>query len=144
MIWHIFRKDVRLTWHLAAAAAGLHWTTIAIMTIIFNGFYALKPSPSAALRSGWYPWIWICQVRARPIPGVVRTGWCNPFADATRPGGFCSPDAVSRFLADLGACLLSGFSFPSLNAALQRSLVQMLVINLPFLAFASLRIFWMS
>ena len=34
MIWNIFKKDARLTWHLAAAVAGLHWIAITVATMI--------------------------------------------------------------------------------------------------------------
>jgi hypothetical protein len=147
MIWHIFKKDVRLTWHLAAAAAGLHWTTIAIATIIFNGFYALKPPPSVALllvgglvATGF---VIIATVQNDAIPGVRQDWLVRPIRRRdlmlAKLLFVVLMVQLPVFLADLGACLLSGFSFAtSLNAALQLSLVQMLVINLPFLAFASI------
>ena len=95
MIWHIFKKDVRLTWHLAAAAAGLHWTTITVATKMFNGFYALKPPPSVALllvgglvATGF---VIIAAVQHDAIPGVRQDWWCVPFAGATSYWqSFCS------------------------------------------------------
>jgi hypothetical protein len=147
MIWHIFKKDVRLTWHLAAAAAGLHWTTIAIVTIIFTGFYALKPPASLVLllvgglvATGL---VIIATVQNDAIPGVRQDWLVRPIRrrDLILAKLLFAVLMVQLpvFLAGLGACLLSGFSLStSLNAALQLSLVQMLVINLPFLAFASI------
>jgi len=146
MIWHIFKKDVRLTWHLAAMAAGLHWLTAIVATIVINNVYVLKNPPVAILLIGGLVatgLVIMAAVQQDAIPGVSQDWLVRPIRRRdlilAKLLFVVLMVQLPNFLADIGASLASGFSLSvSLSAALQHSAVQMLIINLPFLAFASI------
>jgi hypothetical protein len=82
MIWHIFKKDVRLAWRLAAGLAGLHWTTIIVATMMFTGYPGLRNLAGILLLGGLAATglLIVAVVQHDPIP--ARTGLSVPFAGA--------------------------------------------------------------
>ena len=146
MIWHIFKKDVRLTWHLVAVAAGLHWLTAILATIVLNNFFELKSPPLAVLLLGGLVARGVAimaVVQHDPIPGVSQDWLVRPIRRRdlllAKLLFVVLMVQLPGFLADIGASLASGFSFSlSFNAAVQHSVLQLLIINIPLLAFASI------
>lgn len=145
MIWHIFRKDVRLTWHLAALAAGLHWTGAAVIMMMLNGFPDLGGFGTLLVLFGLAVtgFVIMAAVQHDAIPGVRQDWLVRPIRRRDLLLAKLLFVAVMIqlpiFMGDVAGVLISGFSLlPALNAAFQHSVVQMLAINLPFLALASI------
>jgi hypothetical protein len=145
MIWHIFKKDVRLAWRLAAGLAGLHWTTIIVATMMFTGYPGLRNLAGILLLGGLAATglLIVAVVQHDPIPGVRQDWLVRPIRrrDLVLAKVLFAALMVQLpiFVGDVAVSLASGFSLSvSLSAAFERFVVQMLVINLPFLAFASI------
>lgn len=146
MIWNIFKKDVKLTWRLAALVAALHWMATALTTrmgVFFDGSLRnlfLMLVIGGLLGSGF---LIIAAVQQDAIPGVRQDWLVRPIRrrDLLMAKLLFVVLIVQApiFLADMTEALVSGLSLSSsFEAALQRALLQMLLVYLPFLAFASL------
>jgi hypothetical protein len=142
MIWHIFKKDLRLLWPLAMAVAILHGITplLVPMGSDLRFFLLLRLLAfGGPLASGFLITI---AVHEDPIPGVRQDWLVRPIrrSDLILAKLLFAALAVQLpiWIANVAAFLVSGFSLPSaLLAASEHFVVQMLVINLPFLALAS-------
>jgi hypothetical protein len=146
MIWHIFKKDVKLTWPLAAVVAALNLTSTGMIAM-------MGAFPDPRLRSllgmlgmgGLLGSIFLIMtaVHQDAIPGVRQDWLVRPIRrrDLVMAKLLFVVLIVELpiFLGDTAEVLVSGFSLTSsLDAAFQRALFQTLAIYIPFLAFASL------
>jgi ABC-type transport system involved in cytochrome c biogenesis permease component len=150
MIWHIFKKDVKLSWRMAAAVACLHWASAVaalIMLTTTSNPAALKARNLAGIliigglaATGF---IITAVVHHDAIPGVRQDWLVRPVRRRdlilAKVLFVALMVQLPVFLGDAAASLFTGISLPSsLMSALQRSAIQMLVINLPFLALAAI------
>ena len=148
MIWHIFKKDMRLSWRLALAVAALHWVTPVIMMTLSDsarGRGSLSNLLGILLLAGPLAtgFLLIIVVQHDAIPGVRQDWLVRPIRrrDLMLAKLLFAALAVQLpiFLADLTALFVSGYSpTSSISVAIQQSVLQMLVINLPFLALGSM------
>jgi hypothetical protein len=147
MIWHIFKKDLRITWPLAVLAAAAHWTIVLLALI---GGFSGPALPivnflrmlilGGPLASGL---LIIVAVHVDAIPGVGQDWLVRPIRrlDLLLAKLLFAALVVQIpiLLADFAAFLLTGFPpTPAFAAAAEHSLLQMVVINIPFVAFAAL------
>jgi hypothetical protein len=141
MIWHIFKKDLRLLWPLTLAVAALHAITPVLVMGSDPKYFVLVRllAFGGPLASGFLLTI---AVHEDAIPGVRQDWLVRPIhrTDLILAKLLFAALAVQLpiWIGDLAAFLVNGFSLPAaLLAASGHSVVQMLVINLPFLALAS-------
>jgi hypothetical protein len=138
MIWHIFKKDARLLWWLAAGIAALRFAEVAVVRSM--ELLAVFLAIGEILGVGFA----ICAVvHQDAIPGV-RQDWL------TRPirrrdlllAKFLFIVLLIQgpiFLGDLIQALAAGFPIgASLAAAASRSIMLLLIVDIPFFALASL------
>jgi hypothetical protein len=151
MIWHIFKKDVKLSWRLGAAVALLHWASIMaafMMLTATSGPAALKARNLAGMliiggliAKGF---IITAVVHNDAIPGVRQDWLVRPLRRRdlmlAKVLFVLVMVQLPVFLGDVTALVtIRGVSVSSaLIAALERFAIQMLVINLPFLAVAAI------
>src|SRR5262245_58404913 len=144
MIWHIVKKDMKLSWHLVAAVAALQWVTIIVVTMLFNGNAAIRNLSIPLIIGGLIArgFLIIAVVHHDAIPGVRQDWLIRPIRrrDLLMAKLLFVLLAVQLpvFIGDLTASLATGFPVSaSLFASTQRLFLQMLLLNLPFLALAS-------
>jgi len=147
MIWHIFKKDLKVTWPLAVLVAGVHWITPVLAAV---GGLSGRASPAVnllrmlviagPLASGFLITV---AVHLDAIPGVRQDWLVRPI----RRGDLMIAKLLFAaivvqlpiLLANTTAFLIDGRSLSSsLGAAAQHSILQMCVINPPFVALASM------
>ena len=146
MIWHIFKKDAKLLWWLAVAAAALRFAEVAAAQMM--GLF-----PNARLRnlSGLLALCWIlvvgiaicAMVHQDSIPGVRQDWLVRPIRrrDLLLAKLLWVVVLIQFpiFIGDLIQGLLAGSGVaPSLAAASSRSLFLLLAVDVPFLAVASI------
>ncbi|HEY6344217.1 MAG TPA: hypothetical protein VIY49_22215 [Bryobacteraceae bacterium] len=147
MIWHIFKKDLRLLWWLAAGIAALRFAEVAVVQSM--GLFPVNPQLrdlplTLAIGEILGVGFAICAVvHQDAIPGV-RQDWL------TRPirrrdlllAKFLFIVLLIQgpiFLGDLIQGVAAGFPIgASLAAAASRSIMLLLIVDIPFFAFASL------
>jgi hypothetical protein len=148
MIWHIFKKDLKILWPFTLLVAALH---SAILVLAVIGGIAGNPRNPAVdllrllviagpLASGL---LITAAVHLDAIPGVRQDWLIRPIRrrDLMLSKLLFAALAVQGpiLAANVAAFLIGGFSpISSLNNAAQHSLLQMLVINVPFVALASI------
>ncbi|HEY4365399.1 MAG TPA: hypothetical protein VGN17_30845 [Bryobacteraceae bacterium] len=147
MIWHIFKKDLRLQWKFVALMALVQFANLTLL---------IKISPfleNATLRNLFQllfmatlvgiPFLVAAGVHLDPIPGVRQDWLVRPIRRVdlllAKSLFVIAAVHVPMLLADLIRGLAFGFPFgASLEAALSHGLFVLLVVSLPLLAFASL------
>jgi hypothetical protein len=146
MIWHIFKKDVRLMWPLAALVACLNWTLPGIL--LFSGF-SISPSvngPAIMLSMGGLiavAFLMTLTVQQETLADLRQDWLVRPIRRSdlvlAKVLFACVMIQGPILLSDLALTMSKGFSVPgALALALQRSLLQLLIVDIPVLAFASL------
>jgi hypothetical protein len=148
MIWHIFKKDLKLTWPLAAAVTALHWSTTAIMFDFLRGTSPPRISaslPSILILGGLLATgvLITMVVQLDPLPGVRQDWLVRPIWRKDLFAGkllfVVLIIQLPIFASDVTVSLANGFSFPAaFTAASKRSLTQLLIVNIPFMALASI------
>jgi hypothetical protein len=147
MIWHIFRKDVKLMWPLAVLVAGLNWTLPGLL--LSSGFSVNNPAMNGAAImlsvGGLIAIALLITITAQQETlADLRQDWLvRPIrrTDLLLAKVLFAALMIQApiFLGDMAITIAKGFSVPaSLSLALQRSLLQLLVVQIPVLAFASL------
>lgn len=147
MVWHIFKKDVKLLWHFVLAAAGLHFISAGLLYAIDHGDVG-QPLRNVSLL------LQICSLSASAllivivvhqdaVPGVRQDWLVRP----VRRGDLLLAKFLfvllmvhgAIFAADLAEGLTNGFPFTqSFAAAGSRGVYLLLGLSIPMLAFASL------
>jgi len=147
MIWHIFKKDARLLWWLAAAVAALDFAKTAILHSVGlfpqNGRLVLLVqfmSIGIPLGAGFTI---AALVHQDAIPGVRQDWLVRPIRRRdlllAKLLFVLLMVQLPILLLDLFAGLADGHTFArSLAGAAARSLYLLLLVDIPFLAFASL------
>ncbi|HEY1337549.1 MAG TPA: hypothetical protein VGF59_08565, partial [Bryobacteraceae bacterium] len=146
MIWHIFKKDARLLWWLAAGVAGLRLAEVAVVRTV--GLFPssrqitnLINSLAAAVLLGTV--FAICAVvHQDAIPGVRQDWLVRPIRRRdlllSKLIFIVLLIEVPIFLADSLQGLAAGFPIgASLTAAASRSMFLLFLVDIPLLAFAS-------
>jgi hypothetical protein len=147
MIWHIFKKDLRITWPLAVLVGALHW--VVPLLALFGGFLpgglrALNVLRllvvTGPLASGF---LITAAVHLDAIPGVRQDWLVRPIRrrDLILAKLLFAALVVQVpiLLASMTAFLIGGFPVMSaFSSSAEHSLVQMCVINVPFIALASM------
>jgi hypothetical protein len=149
MVWHIFKKDLRLTWGLAAGASIAHFAVVAgLFKLGHFGRSQIFGPPEllqlfhllAFLCTGF---LIIAVVHQDAIPGVRQDWLVRPIRKRDLLlAKFLFVLLVAQgpiFLAYLLEALADGFPFgQSWSAAISRSAYLLLSFSLPVLIFASL------
>jgi hypothetical protein len=148
MIWHIFKKDLKILWPFALLVAGLHCAILLLAVV--GGLTGTPRNPevnllrllviAGPLASGF---LITAAVHLDAVPGVRQDWLIRPIRrrDLMLAKLLFAALAVQApiLVANTAAFFISGFSMlPSLNNAAQHSLLQMLAINVPFVALASI------
>lgn len=147
MVWHIFRKDFRMLWPVAALAAGLQ-AGLFLYEIIKEPFsYAL----SAINEESWIgnavligaAALAVLAVQQDPLPGVEADWLVRPIRRSrlllAKLLFLGLTLHLPMFLLDMLACHLAGGDLgPSLAAAASRNMLFFCVITLPLLAAAAI------
>src|SRR5580658_4200506 len=149
MIWHIFRKDLKLLWRMAIGVALINLLHRAIQSGA-GIFRNATLSPAVAL-SGVLELVSllatgvliVMAVQQDPIPGLTQDWLVRPIRRRDLLLGKVLFVALMVqapiFLIEVGQCLAAGFPLgPSLAAPLSRSVWVFLAMDLPVLAFATL------
>ena len=149
MIWHIFRKDCKLLWQMAAGVALINLIHRAIQS--GAGVFRNATASPAVLLSGLLGTVSLLAtgvlivivVQADAIPGFTQDWLVRPIRrrDLLLSKVLFVALLVQApiFLIEVGQCLAAGFPLgPSLTAPLWRSLWMFLAMDLPVLAFATL------
>lgn len=146
MIWHIFKKDVRLLWWLAAAAAAMHFAQIALLLALPNspGNRQLAQlvellGVGGILAAGF---LITALVHQDSIPGVRQDWLVRPVLRRdllmAKLLFVVLLVQIPILIADFLEPALAGFPLgPSLAAAATRSVVLLVLVDIPFLAFAA-------
>jgi hypothetical protein len=147
MIWHIFKKDLRITWPLTVLVAGEHWIT-PLLAVVGGLSGPANPAVNllrmlviaGPLASGFLITV---AVHLDAIPGARQDWLVRPIRrrDLMLAKLLFAAMVVQLpiLLANMTAFVIDGRSLTSsVNAAAQHSVFQMLVIDLPFVALASM------
>jgi hypothetical protein len=146
VIWHIFKKDVKLLWWLAAAAAAMHFAEIALLLVLPNspGNRQLAQLVELLGAGGILAvgFLITALVHQDSIPGVRQDWLVRPVLrrDLLLAKLFFVVLLVQTpiLIADFLEPALAGFPLgPSLAAAATRSVVLLVLVDIPFLAFAA-------
>jgi hypothetical protein len=146
MIWHIFKKDARLLWWLAAGIAGLRFAEVAMVHSI-----GLFPASRQLMNLMMYlaagvllgvVFATCAVVHQDAIPGVRQDWLVRPIRrrDLLLAKFLFVVVLIQGpiFIADLVQGLAAGFpAGASLAAASSRSMFLLFLVNIPLLAFAS-------
>jgi hypothetical protein len=148
MIWHIFKKDLKILWPFALLVAVFHSATLVFA--VMGGITGNPPSRAVnllrnlvtlgPLASGL---LIAAAVHLDAIPGLRQDWLVRPIRrrDLMLAKLLFAALAVQSpiLIVNAAAFLIGGFSpLSSLNNAAQHSLLQMLAINVPFVALASI------
>jgi hypothetical protein len=148
MIWHIFKKDLKILWPFALLVAVFHSATLALA--VMGGITGNPQNPAVTLlrnlvfagplASGL---LIAAAVHLDAIPGLRQDWLVRPIRrrDLMLAKLLFAALAVQSpiLIVNAAAFLIGGFSpLSSLNNAAQHSLLQMLAINVPFVALASI------
>jgi len=149
MIWHIFRKDLKLLWRMVIGVALINLMHRAIQS--GAGIFRNASVTPAVLLSGMLGTISllvtgvliVMVVQQDPIPGFTQDWLVRPISRRDLLLGKVLFVALMAqgpiFLIEVGQCLAAGFPLgPSLAAPLSRSVWMFLAMDLPVLAFATL------
>jgi hypothetical protein len=149
MVWHIFRKDLKLLWRMVLGVALINLLHRAIQS--GSGIFRNASVTPAVLLSGMLETISLLAtgvlivmvVQQDPIPGVTQDWLVRPIRRSDLLLGKVLLVALMVqgpiFLIEVGQCLAAGFPLgPSLAAPLSRSVWMFLAMDLPVLAFATL------
>lgn len=147
MVWHIFKKDLKLLWPLVATVATVHLLNAVLQLKLAHFNEPLELANMARMLSyavflGIAALI-VTAVHEDPVPGDRQDWLVRPIrrADLLLAKILFVLIAVHgpMLLADLGRGLALGFGFAdSLSAALSRALLLLLAISLPVLALAAM------
>jgi hypothetical protein len=145
MIWHIFKKDAKLLWWLAAIVAVLRFAELAVVQI--SGLFPTQRGRNLmmllALGGLLGVGFAICAVvHQDAIPGVRQDWLVRPIRRrdllASKLLFVVAMIQFPIFLGDLIQALLTGTSpVASITSALSRSIFLLLLVDIPLLAFAS-------
>ena len=148
MIWHIFKKDLKILWPFALLVAALHSAMLVLAVMggitgnprnaavnLLQNLVAAGPLASGLLIAA--------AVHLDAIPGFRQDWLIRPIRrrDLMLAKLLFAALAVQSpiLIMNAAAFMIGGFSpLSSLNNAAQHSLFQMLAINVPFLALASI------
>jgi hypothetical protein len=146
MIWHIFKKDLKIMWPFALLVAAVHWIVPLLATIGFTGGRGKVQNIlgvlvlAGPLASGL---LVAAAVQLDAVPGVRQDWLVRPIRrrDLMLAKILFAALAVQLpiLAANLTALLISGVPLRlSMVSAVEHSIMQMLVINISFIALASL------
>lgn len=147
MIWHIFRKDCRQLWRLAATVACAHTTNAALRLVLgpFNqprGLVTFAELFSAATLLGMCVLI-VAAVQEEVVPGASQDWLVRPIRrfDLLTAKLLFAVIVVQgpAFVADVAHGIVAGLGVgDSWSAALSRSAVMLLVFDVPVLGLAAI------
>src|SRR5580658_5037392 len=149
MVWHIFRKDLKLLWRMVIGVALINLIHRAIQS--GAGIFRNATLSPAVLLSGMLGTVSVLAtgvlivmvVQQDPIPGLTQDWLVRPIRrrDLLLSKALFVALMVQGpiFLIEVSQCLAAGFPLgPSLAAPLSRSLWMFFAMDLPVLAFATL------
>jgi hypothetical protein len=149
MVWHIFRKDLKLLWRMVLGVALINLLHRAILSSV--GPFGSGGVSSLVVLSGMLGTVSllatgvliVMAVQEDAIPGLTQDWLVRPIRRRDLLLGKVLFVALMVqgpiFLIEVGQCLAAGFPIgPSLTAPLSRSVWMFLAIDLPVLAFATL------
>lgn len=144
MIWHIFKKDVRLLWWLAAGVAAFRFAEVAAVQGLFGNPRLRNLAFYLAIGGILGVGFAICAVvHQDAIPGVRQDWLARPIRrlDLLLAKFLFIVLLIQLpiFLGDLIQAMAAGFTLgASLAAAVSRSIMLLLIVDIPFFAIASL------
>ncbi len=151
MIWHIFKKDLRLSWRRAAL--------VAVLQLMLTALWLTNPDIAMLAQSPTFPrsmsnvlaiavvlgmaFVISSISHQDPVPGNGQDWLVRPIRRrdllAAKLLGVMLLLQMPMLMADLAYAVMSGFSLgTSLTFAVSRNLLIFLVVSLPMLALSSL------
>jgi hypothetical protein len=140
MVWHIFRKDVKLFWRMAAGVAVLNALRPFAPEAAGHGGYAAISLLATVLATGL---LIAAVVQADALAGLRQDWLVRPIRRTdlllSKLAFIVLLIQLPIFLTDVAEGLAAGLPFvPVLGAALSRGLFMLIALDLPALAFATL------